>query len=287
MVKGGDFVIIRLLAMNQYWGRGMLMSRVFAGLVVAGLLMGESFAAPITYTFSTGPLQPFSNTFNLDGPGATTPADVAATLSLNAMLAGTSLIGTFTYDPATPLSSILVGRGSSYVASMTDLSATIVGGSLAGRTITDPRGQTIVNDGDLPCMTCLPLDILQIHAEPGNRFNLGILNIDDTLGLTLGVQAYEVFNFRMFWNEMQAVPEVIGDFLNSNALPNPLPSINGRLALDIIKVPANPLSTANPTQSIMFFDNLRVTALPEPDTLAIIGIGLAGLGFSRRKRVAN
>ena len=260
------------------------MSRVFSGLVLVGLLVGESFAAPVTYTFSTGPLLPFSSTFNLDGQGAITAADLAATQSLNAMFAGTSLMGTFTYDPVTPLSNIIAGRGSSYVASMTNLSATLVGGSLAGRTITDPRGQTVVNDGDLPCTTCPTLDILQIQAEPGNRSNLGILNIDDSLGLTVGVQAYEVFNFRMFWNELQAVPEVIGDFLNSNALPNPLPSINGRLGLDIIKVPANPLSTANPTQSIMFFDNLRVTAVPEPDILAILGIGLVGLGFSRRKR---
>ena len=272
-------------------GGETFMPRVLAVLVLSALLVGEASAAPITYTFSTDPLRsgpgpagPSSTTFNLSG--GVTAADVAATGSLNAILAGASLTGTFIYDTAIPTTGVLAGRGSNYPGSFTLVSATLVGGSLpaADRRITDTRGQTVVGDNET-CSACAPSDLLQLHAEPGNRFNLGLINIDDTLGLMLGQQAYEVFNLRLFWIESQAVPNTIPDFLNSNALPSQLPTFNGRLALDLIKVP-DPLSTANPTQSIMFFDNLRVAAVPEPGTLALFSLAVAAVGVSRRRRGA-
>ncbi len=37
--------------------------------------------------------------------------------------------------------------------------------------------------------------------------------------------------------------------------------------------------------SYLFFDNLRITEVPEPGTLGLLGFGLAGLGFIRRRKV--
>jgi hypothetical protein len=263
-----------------------LLPRIVAAVLLGSVVTGAAFAVPTTYTFSTGPLNLSSSTFNLNPLHVITSGEQAVTQNLNAMLEGTSLTGTFLYDPAvartsTTTSGSLGTRGANYVGSFTFLSAHIIGGTLppADRSITDPRGQTVVGDeAFLSCSTCLFQDFLQLQAEPGNGSNPSLLNIDSTF--TLG--DYEVFNFRMFWLQGQAVPDVIPDFLTSNNLPNPLPSINGRLGIDFVNS-SDPFGT----QHIMFYDNLRVAAVPEPAILALFGAGLAGFGFSRRRRISS
>ena len=268
-----------------------MLPRIVAAVLLGSVVAGAAFAVPTTYTFSTGPLRlstdpfnPSSSTFNLNPLHVITSGESAVTQSLNAMLAGTTLIGSFLYDPTTPRTSMTNGgslgpRGANYVGSFTSLSANMIGGTLplGDRSITDPRGQTVV--GDEAFITCCAFqDYLQLQAEPGNGLNPSLLNINSTF--TLG--DYEVFNFRMFWLEGQSVPDAIPDFLTSNGLPNPLPSINGRLGIDFVNS-SDPFGT----QHIMFYDNLRVAAVPEPAILALFGAGLAGFGFSPRRRISS
>ena len=38
------------------------------------------------------------------------------------------------------------------------------------------------------------------------------------------------------------------------------------------------------TKDLLFYDNLRHTRIAEPATIALFGLGLAGLGYMRRRR---
>ena len=74
-----------------------------------------------------------------------------------------------------------------------------------------------------------------------------------------------------------------GSFLNAT------PGVYHTYSLDFVATgPTAPISFAGPATGAIdagvFVDNVRIAAVPEPATLVLLGFGLAGLGFSRRKQ---
>jgi hypothetical protein len=270
----------------------MGMKRVIA-MLASSAFYGAAFAAPVTYHFSTAPAAPANqagpstfNAFNLTRP--VTPEERIEAGALFGSLIGTSISGSFIYDPAVgpPISTSggpLGNRGSSYVGSLTDLSADMTGGTLpAGvRHVSDTRGTTVVGNEAIqfcppPPDSCLSFDYLQLQADPG--FNSDNANISP---FTIG--AYSVFNVRLFWQEGFPVPNRIPEFLDSNALPQTLPSFNGRLAIDFSRT-----TDRFGTQFIAFYDNLIVTqAIIEPSTPALLLAALGLLAVRLRKKRAR
>jgi hypothetical protein len=270
----------------------MGMKRVIA-ILASSAFYGAAFAAPVTYHFSTAAAAPA----NPAGPstfGAFHPTRPVTTAELNeagalfTSLLGTSISGSFSYDPAVgpPISTSggpLGNRGSSYVGSLTDLSADMTGGT---RHVSDERGTTVV--GNEAILSCVPplatCDYLQLQADPG--FNSPNANIS---GFTIG--PYSVFNVRLFWLEgfpiPNPIPELppnpIPDFLVSNNLPETLPSFDGRLAIDFSRT-----TDRFGTQFIAFYDNLIVTqAATEPSTPALLLAALGLLALRLRKKRAH
>jgi hypothetical protein len=225
------------------------------------------FAAPVQYSFSTG-----ATAFG----GPSTPGGPSPSVSL--FDGGAS--GSFTYDSAalfvqtTADGSLYRGfTPSSVTGSPTSLSG--LSGSVAGRAFSDVSGATLVgNDSFLPFGASTRVDIFQLLFDP----SLSSTSVHNFTGFN--IDGFSLIGVRMFWIEGQ---NLISDFLSTpDLLPAP-PSFSGRLAFDFIQT-GTPAAT-----SFVFFDGLqlRQAAIPEPATLALFGIGLAGLGFSRRKRAAN
>jgi hypothetical protein len=267
--------------------------------LLTSALAGAAAAAPVPYTFSTGALR-FNNPFSPNGLSPTS-VEFGISNSIASQLAGTTISGTFVYDNQAQVtgattSGSLGTRGSVYgghllpdgtpYSSFTALSATVNG--TTPRSITDPRGFTIVGDDDVqfPCFTpgCTPptFDFFGYNAE-----NLTGTTFRNIVGFTIG--AYRVFNVRLFWQEGQEVPNPVPDFLANadeparDPLPNTPPTLNGRLAIDFVHV-SN--TDGLGFQYAMFYDGLSVTAVPEPETYALLLVGLGLLGFAARRRYA-
>jgi hypothetical protein len=128
-----------------------------------------------------------------------------------------------------------------------------------------------------------PFDLLHLTADPG----LGLSGDYNLQGFT--TPGYTLANVRLFWIE-----NLIGnapDFLDGNDLPPSLPTFNGRLALDFVPTPYNPVdgqpSPAATALSIVFFDDLKatpITPVPIPASLPLFVCGLVGTFIARRRR---
>lgn len=246
--------------------KGGTMSRRTAAAVLGLLLQAAvttAIAVPQEYSFSTGVT---SGAF----PGLGGLFSSTATAS-----------GTFKFDPAADFT-ITVGPypfyiyssfdpASSFTPSFTDLA-----GSVDGHGFSDVQGITAVaNDSYDAPPTLTDVDLLTLNADPA--FGSSASSQSNIAGFAIG--DYTLRNVRLFWLEGQSTPDPISDFLASNDLPGALPSFNGRMAFDFLDASGNDAGS-------VFFDNLIVTSVPEPATIALFGIGLAGLGLSRRRKRA-
>jgi hypothetical protein len=248
----------------------MSFARPFKLLACLSLAVGAAqgaHAMPITYQFTT-------EAFGTSPSIATGPSGTAITAALN----GLSVSGTFVYDSDSPLTSItdgvpVVGEHNYEDNPISNFSASVGTFNFTGAT-----GKADVADEGY-VSRAFP------NADPVYGDFLHFVSITDKgislLGLPLATA-------RLFWIESADPLNPTPDFLTSGDLPDVLPTLSGRFALDFVNKDeaGNVLGLTT-----AFFYGLTVspapvapTPVPEPDLWALLLLAaLALIPFARRR----
>lgn len=240
--------------------------KVFACVSLAVAAAQSVHATPITYQFST-------DSFGTPPSLASGPSGTAIAAALN----GLSVAGTFVYDSDSPLTNItdsaqVLGEHNYENNPISAFSANV--GTL---NITGATGKADAADEGF---------VSRVFPNPDPVYGdfLHFVSITDK-GISL--LDLPLVTARLFWIESPGPVNPTPDFLTSGELPDSLPTLSGRFALDFVNKDGSGnvigLTTA-------FFYGLKVTpapvapaAVPEPSMLALLLAGLALIPVVRRR----